>query len=300
VREVAHDLRFDVLLAPDGSSQPSLATVAASEGREGADPRLDLSPPTDDRPFFFHVLKMGTVLRGKIAGRPDDINVRAVRVLGALLAIVVGLTLVFLIAPLALRGGAATRGAAPWMLYFGAIGFGFMCVEISQIQRLIVFLGHPIYGLTVLLFSLLLASGIGSATVPRIESETAARRQLWRLGALLAALVVFGLATPPAIEALRGESTPLRIAVSIALLFPLGLFLGMAFPLGMSAAALRHADATPWFWGINGATSVCASVVALAIALSFGISGALWAGAACYVIAVIALAFALRPAASSA
>lgn len=294
VRAVAEELHFDVLVAPDGSSNPSLATVAASEGREGADPLLDLSPPTDDRPFFFHVLKIGTVLSGRLAGRLDDINVRAVRVLGALLAIVVGLTAVFLIAPLVLRAGSVPRGSAPWLVYFGAIGFGFMCVEISQMQRLIVFLGHPIYGLTVLLFSLLLSSGIGSATVPRIESAAGARRQLWRLGALLAVLVAFGLATPPVIEALRGESTPVRIAASVALLFPLGLFLGMAFPLGMGAASLRHAAATPWFWGINGATSVCASVIALAIALSFGISGALWAGAACYVVAGASLALALR------
>jgi len=62
----------------------------------------------------------------------------------------------------------------------------------------------------------------------------------------------------------------------------------------MGSASLRHADLTPWFWGINGATSVCASVVALAIALSFGISGALWSGAACYVIAAGALAVALH------
>src|SRR6185295_18353435 len=160
----------------------------------------------DDRPFFFHVLRLGAVLRGEVAGRVDDINIRAVRVLGALLAIVVGLTLVFLIVPLVLRGGSLPRGSAPWLVYFGAIGFGFMCVEISQIQRLIVFLGHPIYGLTVLLFSLLLSSGIGSATVPRIESAAGARRQLWRLAALLAVLIAFGLATPPAIEALRGQS----------------------------------------------------------------------------------------------
>jgi len=82
--------------------------------------------------------------------------------------------------------------------------------------------------------------------VPRIASAADARRQLWRLAALLGALVAFGVATPAVIEALRSEPTPIRVAVAVALLFPLGLFLGMAFPLGMGAAALRHAELAPW------------------------------------------------------
>src|SRR5262249_53777743 len=94
------------------------------------------------------------------------------------------------------------RSAGPWLLYFSAIGFGFMCVEISQMQRLIVFLGHPVYGLTVLLFALLVSSGVGSALTPRIESIAAARRQAWRLALLVAVLLVFGLVTPSAIEML--------------------------------------------------------------------------------------------------
>jgi hypothetical protein len=186
------------------------------------------------------------------------------------------------------------RSALPWFIYFGGIGLGFMFVEISQIQRLIVFLGHPTYGLTVLLFSLLLSSGIGSALVPPVASTERARAASWRLPALLAAILAFGLATPAACEALRGEPTPLRIAAAAGLLFPLGLFLGSAFPLGMGAASLRHAPLGPWFWGVNGASSVCASVVAVAIALSFGISAAYWTGAACYAMAGAALAAGLR------
>jgi hypothetical protein len=169
-----------------------------------------------------------------------------------------------------------------------------MFVEISQIQRLIVFLGHPVYGLSVLLSSLLLASGIGSALVPRIDSAARARGQSWRLVALLAALVAFGMVTPAIAETFRGAPTPARIAIAAGLLFPLGLCLGAAFPLGMGTASLRHGEQAPWFWGINGATSVCASVVAVAIALSFGISAGLWTGAACYAVAAAAFAAGVR------
>ncbi|MCX5737411.1 MAG: hypothetical protein NTZ61_02750, partial [Proteobacteria bacterium] len=294
LREVASAMRFTILLSPDGAADPVLGRIVSSGGTEQVIPRLDLSPPTDDRPFFFHVLRLSAVLQGQTAVRSIDINVRAMHVLVALLAIVMSLSAAFLILPLALTAKSLPRSSAPWLVYFAAIGFSFMCVEISQIQRLIVFLGHPIYGLTVLLFSLLLSSGVGSLLVPPIRSTAQARAQLWRLGALLGVLVVFGLATPSITYALRGESTPIRIAVAVAMLAPLGVFLGMAFPLGMGAASLRHGSQTAWFWGLNGAMSVCASVVALAIAISGGISAAFWTGAAGYVVASIALAIALR------
>ena len=96
------------------------------------------------------------------------------------------------------------------------------------------------------------------------------------------------MVTPAISETFRGEPTWFRIGVAAALLFPLGIFLGAAFPLGMGAASLRHPTLTPWLWGINGATSVCASVIAIAISLSFGISAAFWTGAICYAVATAA------------
>jgi hypothetical protein len=111
---------------------------------------------------------------------------------------------------------------------------------------------------------------------------------------LVAALVVFGTATPPAIRAFEAATTTTRIAVAIGLLFPIGFLMGTAFPLGMRAAASRAPTLTPWLWGINGATSVCASVVAVAIALHWGIAASFWAGVACYVVAAGALTVADR------
>jgi SAM-dependent methyltransferase len=292
LRATAEELGFTILLSPEQTSDPRLVALARGDVA-GAGSAFDLSPPTDDRPFFFHTLPLGKALRGSLANLGDD-NARAVRVLAALLLISLCLTAFFLILPLAIGGQRVPRSAWPWLLYFSAIGFGFMCVEISQMQRLIVFLGHPVYGLTVLLFSLLVSSGIGSALTPRIDCAEAARRQVWRLALLVAVLVAFGLVTPGVIEAFRAEPTPARIAVAVALLAPIGLMLGMAFPVGLGAASLRHAPWTPWFWGLNGAASVCASVVALAIAISQGISAALWAGVASYAVAALALARALR------
>jgi hypothetical protein len=167
-----------------------------------------------------------------------------------------------------------------------------MLVEISQMQRLVVFLGHPSYGLSVVLFTLLLSSGLGSWSTSRLAGSAPSASRA--LATLLALLVAFGFATPSLLQAFAASATPVRIAIAVAMLFPLGLAMGTAFPIGMRAAVARAPALAPWLWGINGATSVCASVLAVAVALTAGISASYWTGAACYTIAVSAHFFARR------
>ncbi len=133
-------------------------------------------------------------------------------------------------------------------LLFSGIGAGFMLVEISQMQRLTVFLGHPVYALSVVLFTLLLFSGVGSFTTQGIRDDALPRAAARRFALLLAALAGFGLLTPLATSALEAAATPVRILTSVALLAPIGLLMGMPFPLGIRAAS-RDANArttTPW------------------------------------------------------
>ncbi len=182
----------------------------------------------------------------------------------------------------------------PLFIFFSVIGFGFMLVEISQMQRLIVFLGHPTYGLSVVLFALLLSSGLGSFSTWRIGDLGTSTPAVVRLFLLLCALTVFGTLTPYLIDAFRGSITMLRILVATVILLPLGFFMGMAFPLGMKIASTKSPSLTPWLWGINGATSVCASVLAVVIALSSSISASFWTGLASYVIAFIGFVWASR------
>src|SRR5262249_55608651 len=169
---------------------------------------------------------------------------------------------------------------------FCGIGFGFMLVEISQMQRLTVFLGHPVYSLAVVLFSLLTSTGLGSYLTR--HASPAGRSALACLGGLLAALPLFGILTPHAIAAFRTQDTWMRILVACGILFPLGLAMGTAFPLGMKLASGMSAPLTPWFWGINGATSVCASVLGVVISLHAGISASFWTGLSSYVLAFAA------------
>jgi hypothetical protein len=154
-------------------------------------------------------------------------------------------------------------------------------VEIGQLERLIVFLGHPIYGLTVVLFVLLLASSIGSLFSDRIGVF------IWLLPV---ALAVFIFVSPFFTRELVAASTPLRIAVSAALLFPSGFFMGMAFPLGIKKARSGNDGApTAWYWGINGAFSVISSVLAVVIAVFWGVTVTLVVGLTAYIVALVML-----------
>ena len=258
---------------------------------------INIAAPTDDSPFFFNMLPLRDMFNRALWQQGGmTFNMQAVFVLCIILITVIGLTLLCIIVPLALTTRKATlEGALPLFLFFASIGFGFMLIEISQMQRLIVFLGHPTYGLSVVLFSLLISSGLGSYSTERINiTGSRSRGAVLLLLMLLVALIIFGALTPYAIRAFRGLMTIQRILIATGILSLLGFSMGMAFPLGMKIASNRSALLTPWLWGINGATSVCASVFAVAIALSSGISTTFWTGFACYVVAFFSYIWAVK------
>jgi hypothetical protein len=157
------------------------------------------------------------------------------------------------------------------------------------VQRLTIFLGHPVYSLSVVLFSLLLSSGAGSLSTATLKPGTDNRSSLTRLLLLVIVLVAFGAITPAAVRHYEAASTPVRIAIAVAILLPIGFFMGMAFPIGMRRALREAPSIAPWLWGVNGAASVCASVLVVVIAIGAGISTAFWVGTLCYVVALAAL-----------
>ena len=183
-----------------------------------------------------------------------------------------------------LRAAARNRDGrlvAAGSAYFALIGLGFMLGEISLLQYFSVYLGHPIYSLAVCLFSLILATGLGSLASERLPIASRRGMLVWGLvvGSLLLALPV-GLAD--VFQATTGRELAVRIAVSLAVVLPLGFLLGFAFPTGMKLVEAIDADPTPWFWGINGATGVLASVLAVIVSLSFGIRVTLSLAGLCY------------------
>ena len=289
-------LQFTPVLTPTAAINSRFAAIAAPSGPERAVKAFtqeNLSAPTDNRPFFFQMANFNTIFSGRGFDN-NDVTVPvlqpvAVLVLLGLIVLVLALACIGLPLMLDRSRRATRRGMAPFTTYFAAIGLGFLFVEISQLERLSVFLGAPVYGLTVVLFSLLVFSGIGSMLTERLIDWERPRSLLLPIGALLALIVAFGLITPAVISAAAGASTPARIAVSVGLLAPLALAMGMPFTIGMRAAS-RVSDApTAFLWGVNGATSVCASVFGLVLSIFFGIAVAFWTGALAYAVALAAM-----------
>jgi spermidine synthase len=295
VEEIVAKGGLELVFSPDYALDPTFITLTTEPDLSSffAEFLLDITPSTDNKPFFFHMLRFRDIFNPDIFQGKSNFNVKAVSTLGVLLLTVTGLTFLCIIIPLALTTQKQTlRGSLPFFLFFAGIGLGFMLVEISQMQRLIVFLGHPTYSLSTVLFTLLLSSGLGSFLTQKINVTGLTRPALRNLLLLLGVLIIFGGLTPYVISYFQAATTVVRILVSVAILFPPGLLMGMAFPLGMSLAAKKAAALTPWLWGINGATSVCASVLAVVVAMNWGIATAFWAGFLCYTLAFAAFVWA--------
>ncbi|MBI4474192.1 MAG: hypothetical protein HY646_16090 [Acidobacteria bacterium] len=282
IEAVSASMEFLPVLTPRFAELPEFASVASPDRYENLvrNYPLNIAAPTDDTPFFFHMLRAADLLKPSTYQGMNEINLKAVKVLGTVLAIVVGLSVLAILAPIALRVRAMETRSAGLMIYFAAIGLAFMMVEIGQLERLIVFLGHPIYGLTVVLFVLLVASALGSLASHRFG------HWIWLLPIVLAVFIVF---SPTVTRQLAAASTLVRIATSATMLFPAGFLMGMAFPLGIKRATYRDGAPTAWYWGINGALSVISSVLAIVVAVFWGVTATLVTGLCAYVVALVAL-----------
>jgi len=293
IKSVASQMSFDIVLTPGYAIDQTFAQITGTNSDTFIKSYpLNISAPTDNNPFFFQMLRLSDVISNKSNGQGEKtINITAIYALGSLLFAVFLLNLIFIITPLLLTSkrlkSSTTKNAIPLSLYFACIGLGFMMIEISQLQRLTVFLGHPTYSLSVVLFSLLLSSGIGSYSTQKVNAHLASSTSI-RVIVLLVTIGLFGILTPPIIRTFSSAITPVRIILAIIILFPMGFFMGMAFPMGMKIASSQAELLAPWFWGINGAASVFASVLTVAISINSGISSSFWSGFGCYLVAFIA------------
>ena len=256
------------------------------------------APVTDNAPFFFFTLKAGQILgeKGLRGGIDWKINLGVLVLLLVLLISVIAV-LAFLVLPLAFRSGSRKGRHSPLpLLYFVAVGLGYILVEIAFIQRFVLFLGHPTYALTVVIFLLMLSSGAGSLFsrmwLPRPDLG-------WvPLVLVIAALLANVVFLPGRLAALVGMAFGYRLLVSGILLMPLGFVMGMPFPTGLRALAAfpvpefpagqgASDNAVEWAWAMNAAASVMGSVLAMVIAIQFGLTMTLACGAGAYLLALL-------------
>ena len=210
----------------------------------------------------------------------------------------VALVLVTIVLPLRPAIGDGGQAlAAGGTAYFVLIGIGFMSIEIGLLQRMSVFLGHPIYSLSIVLFSLILSTGAGSLISDRLPLDSSGKFMAWSAltGGYLLALPLW---LPAVAMAYDGAELMVRAFACVLAIAPAGLLMGYGFPTGMRLVSAVSSTPTPWFWGINGAAGVLASSMAVAISIAFGISTTLVIGSLCYVLlgpAALAIGFRSKP-----
>ena len=288
----------ELILGPPGLPEYHPSSDSFADLIQLNDPRTfaerypyEVSPVTDNAPFFFFTLKMRQLLHADTLQQGIDWKVNlGVAVLGTILIISLLAVLAFLVIPLAVQR--RSKEQQPLRLfYFIAVGLGYILVEIAFIQRFVLFLGHPTYALTVVVFLLLLSSGAGSLVSRRWLVET---RPVWLpIVLIVSALLLYVFVLPALLNALVGLPFAAKLIVSGVLLVPLGFAMGMPFPTGLRAFSSNpsvpgqtaNENAVEWAWAMNAASSVLGSVLAMVIAIQFGLNATLACGAAAYLTA---------------
>ena len=292
LRQVCEELQYQIVHVPNSlPTEPVLRQILSAQSTDQlaeavAQAELDYSPPTDDNPYFFNMLKLNhldTALRGQegvLSG-----NLRALATLLVLLLVLGVLTVATIGVPLWLAHRPTTlmqtRGFWFGALYFSLIGSAFMFVEIALIQRLNVFTGHPIYSLGILLFTLIASTGMGSF----VSDHLPLTRKPW--------VYVFPIITAMSVVALNtvlhyllshmmAEDTATKILMSVLVIFPVGMLMGLFFPTGMRLVQTSYEDETPWFWALNGIMGVLCSALAVFVSIIFGISTNFYIAAVAY------------------
>lgn len=291
-RAVSARLGFQPLLLPGArSGDPLLAGIVASRTPDElaaavADDLFDYSPPTDQRPYFFNALKPTRLFDRGIGEGSATVqgNLLASRTLMVLWLVSFAGVVCAILLPL-WRGGLPRLDRPTFahaLAYFALIGAGFMLVQIPLIQRFSVYLGHPTYAVAVILFSMILSTGLGSFLSDRVPIES--RRRVARLGPLAIAVILLAsaLALQPLIDATLRLGLVERCAVVVGVVALAALPLGFCFPLGLRLVGRLSSDAMPWMWGINGAFGVLSSVTAVWISMWVGIDTSLEIAALLY------------------
>jgi hypothetical protein len=232
-----------------------------------AESPLRVDPVYDDSPFYFAV------------ERPWGAPQRMQQALTGLVMPVLALLAVFI--AFGKPKGERVRPYAASILYFASLGVGFMAVELTLLQNFTLLLGHPIFTLSILLFTILAAGGLGSALSSRIPAHRACLAV-----AGLGAAAAFAL--PQLVPVLLPLQLSTRVAIAVAFILPLGLMMGMPFPSGLRGTGRGSLPPPPFYWGLNGVMSVIGSVGTVFVALTFGFQVAMLAGSACYLLAAAA------------
>ena len=301
LEQVCREKAFNLVLMPGKeSTSPILNQIVHARSIKAlhqaiSDSALDLTPSTDANPFFFNQLKLKNLFKAftEATGVIRGNSIATVVLLGLIICLTI-LVLATVIIPLLIapKDIGLERKTSPgfWFgaLYFSLIGAGFMLVEIALLQRFSIFLGHPVYSLGVLLFSMIAFTGIGSF----ISEYLPLTKKPWVLiYPFLAVAVILGIRflSPPIMNALQTAGMSGRILACVCLIGPLGIVLGLFFPTGMNVIEKTLGGQSPWYWALNGVMGVFCSALAVFISIYISIYFNLYLAAGCYLLTALCL-----------
>lgn len=302
LKRVSEEMQYYLLTAPGIEAENTiLRSIVNSKTLDELQEAIkyavvNYEPTTDESPYFFNMLRLSHldfafktetgVLKGNL--------VATVTLIGLIMCLS-ALAFVTIIVPL--RIGTKLKGSdtssqnamRTGAFYFCLIGAGFMFAEIAMIQKLSVFLGHPVYALGILLFTIIASTGIGSFLSDWLPLTRRPYKYLTPLITAFAIVVQKSVLSMLVSQAIT-ESIGTKALLCILAIFPLGILLGFFFPTGMRMFKPLVADDTPWFWALNGIFGVLSSAVAVFVSIYFGISVNFFISAACY-LAILVLIY---------
>lgn len=297
--QLAARLGLEILYSPDGPQQAPYKPLL--EGQLDQETFIEspftaiLEPATDDKPFFnqrlpltkLGIADLASVFTGKNRAREslEDRPVAEAALLALLLEVTLAALLVIIV-PLWLARQRALRGpgVAVSLLAFFSLGLAFIIVEMSLVQRFALYLGKPVVLLATVFGGLLIASGLGAGLSRRLTGTRAGLvMPLFAAGLTLLLSFLTPLVTAETLD----WPEPLRIAVSLGLIAPLGLVMGTPFPLLLRKLEAAHQERIPWAYGVNGLASVMGTIAAVVVGMAVGYSAVTWLGASCYVVAAL-------------
>lgn len=254
--------------------------------------KFDVRPVSDDRPFFFYTVQPEDIWRFLTSASRESADYkinRAVPLLFGLVAVSIVATLIVLSLPPVLLGHRLPRerGAIRALVYFLCIGAGYILIQVALIQKFVLFLGHPTYALTVIIFSMLISSGVGS-----YFSRQIVQNSITRLAGIFifiaAAISILALTITPITESGVALPFPVKVFLSVLLIAPVAFAMGLPFPSGLSRLEQIMPQNVRWAWALNAAASVLGSAGAIIIAIYFGLENTLMIGGLFYVGALVA------------
>ena len=263
------------------------------------DYRFDITPVSDNRPFFFYTVQPRDVSAFILAtgSRSADykVNVAVPKLFDAMIVSLIAVFIILVLPPLLLGTRLPReRSVRSFLLYFLAIGMGYILIEVAMIQKFVLFLGHPTYALTVVIFSMLVSSGIGSYCSRKLIGDDPTR--LMKALCVVAALVaILGAIVQPVLSAGVGMPLPVKVVATVLMLAPAGFAMGLPFPTGLRMLERAHQPSVRWAWSLNAAASVLGSVGALVLALYLGIVQTLLIGGGLYLAAGLVAAISPVP-----